>query len=191
MEEFEIKFLEVNVPELEEKLKAIGAEKVGEYNYRRMVFDYPDFRLDKNHGWIRVRTDGSETTLTYKERVGVKSHDAGIPDEGMKEVEVLVNSYENVCAILKSIGLVIKQEAMNRRIRYKKDDVEFDIDFWAQLPPYVEIESVSMQKVKNAARELGFKPEDGLVCSVKQVYKKYGINLDDYSFISPEKMVKK
>jgi hypothetical protein len=72
-----------------------------------------------------------------------------------------------------------------------KGDAVFDIDFWAQIPPYVEIESISMEKAKDAARELGFDPEKCLVCSVKQVYKKYGINLHDYVMISPEKMVKR
>jgi len=66
MEEFEIKFLEINVPELEKKLIQIGAKKIGEYDYVRAVFDYPVFRLDTNNGWIRLRTDGKETTLTYK-----------------------------------------------------------------------------------------------------------------------------
>jgi adenylate cyclase class IV len=66
MEEFEIKFLEVDVPELEKKLLAIGAKKTGEYYYSTALFDYPDFRMDKDHAWLKLRTDGKETTLSYK-----------------------------------------------------------------------------------------------------------------------------
>ncbi|HTE48729.1 MAG TPA: hypothetical protein VK675_02390 [Candidatus Paceibacterota bacterium] len=47
MEEFEIKFLEVDVLKLEKKLLEIGANKVGEYAYSRALFDYPDLRMKK------------------------------------------------------------------------------------------------------------------------------------------------
>ncbi len=190
MEEFEIKFLEVDVPALEKKLLEIGAMKVGEYDYSRRTYDYPDFRLDDKHKWLRVRTDGKETTLTYKERLGVKSNDTSIPDDGMKEVEVVVDDFEKTCEIMKSIGFVLKHEAKNNRIRYTKGEAVFDIDFWPQIPAYIEIESTSLEKAKEAARELGFDGDKGIICSVNQVYKKYGINLKEYRSITFEGMVK-
>jgi adenylate cyclase, class 2 len=191
MEEFEIKFLEVDVPQLEKELLAIGAKKVGEYEYSRVTFDYPDFRLDNMHAWVRLRTDRKISTLTYKKRLGVKSNDGSISDEGMKEIEVVVDSYEKTSDILKSMGFIIKHQAKNKRIRYEKGDAVFDIDFWPQIPPYVEIESTSLEKAKDAARELGFNSEDGLVCSVNQVYKKYGYDISEYSSITSERMIKK
>lgn len=191
MEEFEIKFLEIDVPEIEKKLVALGAKKVGEYNYSRVLFDYPDMRMNENHGWVRVRTDGKETTFTYKQRLGVKSDDGSIPDEGMKEIEVFVSDYQKTCEILKSIGLIVKVEEKNKRIRYEKGDTVFDIDFWPQIPPYLEIESVSLALAQNAAKELGLDLKDGMMCSAKQIYKKYGINKEEYSLISFEGMIKK
>ncbi len=191
MEEYEIKFLEVDVPELEKKLIKIGAKKVGEYDYSRAIFDYSDLNLDKRHAWVRVRTDGKESTLTYKERIGIKSNDGSIADDGMKEIEVEVENYEKTCQILLSIGLVVKIEAKNNRIRYAKGEVVFDIDFYPKIPPYIEIESSSLEKAQEAAEELGFDSQKGLICSAKQVYKKYGINLDDYSSITFEGMIKK
>lgn len=191
MEEFEIKFLEVDVPALEKKLLEIGATKVGEYNFSRTVFDYPDLRLDQKHSWLRVRTDGKETTLTYKERLGIKSNDTSIPDDGMKEIEVIVSDYENMCEILKATGLIVKHEVKNKRIKYIKGDVIYDIDSWPQIPPYIEIESSSLQKAKDGATELGFDGEKGLICSSNQIYKKYGFNVKEYSSITFEGMVKK
>ena len=120
MEEFEIKFLEVNVPELEKKLLSIGAEKVGEYDQHMFLFDYPDFRLDKDHSWVKLRTNGKETTLSYKQRIGVKSTDGSIPDQGMKEIEVVVDNFEKVYEIFLAMSFVIKREVRNRRLRYKK-----------------------------------------------------------------------
>lgn len=190
MEEYEIKFLEIDVPTLEKKLLEIGAEKIGTYNYVRRTFDYPDFRLDDKHKWLRVRTDGKETTLTYKERLGIRSNDTSIPDEGMKEIEVIVSDFEKTCEIIKCAGLILKHEAKNKRIRYVKGEAVFDIDFWPNIPPYVEIESTSLEKAKQAAGEIGFDGEKGIICSVNQVYKKYGINVKDYVSISFEGMFK-
>src|SRR3989344_538225 len=116
MEEFEIKFLEVNVPELEKKLLQIGAKKVGDYEYVIVLFDYPDYRLDKDHSWLKLRTEGEETTLSFKQRIGVKSKDGSIPDEGMKEIEIVVDDYEKTYELIKSLGFIIKREMGKRRV---------------------------------------------------------------------------
>lgn len=191
MEEFEIKFLDVNVPELEKKLLAIGAKKVGEYDYSRMLLDYPDGRLQAADGWIRLRTDGKESTLTYKQILGKKSADGTLIDEGMKEIEVVVSDFNKTFKLIKSIGMVVKREEKNRRIRYQKNDVVFDIDFWPFIPPYIEIESSSYEKARAAAQEIGFDGKKGLIGTAGTVYAKYGFDKDDYSSITFAGMIKK
>ncbi len=191
MEEFEIKFLEVDVPELEKKLLSISAVKVGEYNYSRVILCYPDSAMDKRHGWVRLRTDGKETTLTYKESIKEKSADGNIKNIGMKEIEVLVENYEKTFNLMQAIGLKVKINEKNKRIRYQKGDVVFDIDFWPEIPTYLEIESDSYEKVKSAAKDLGFDPEIGIIGTAGSVYKKYGIDIDDYSSITFEGIIKK
>lgn len=191
MQEFEIKFLEVDVPELEKKLLEIGAKKTSEYDYSRIIFDYPESDMYKRGGWIRLRTDGKEATLTYKESIKEKLDDGNMKNVGMKEIEIVVDDYERTNELLKAIGLVKKVEEKNKRIRYAKGDVTFDIDFWPFIAPYLEIESSSFEKVKNAANELGFDPEVGIIGSAGSIYKKYGYNTDDYSSITFEGMIKK
>ena len=66
MEEVEIKFLNIDIPTMEEKLLSVGAEKVGEYFYRRRHFDYADESLDKKGEWIRVRDEGDKITMAHK-----------------------------------------------------------------------------------------------------------------------------
>ncbi|MBI5139439.1 CYTH domain-containing protein [Candidatus Nomurabacteria bacterium] len=191
MEEFEIKFLEVNVPELEKKLTSIGAKKVGEYEYSIVLFDYPDWRLDKDHSWLKLRTDGKETTLSFKKRIGVKSNDGSLPDDGMQEMEIIVDDYHKSYELFKSLGFVIKREQEKRRIRYEKGKAVFDIDFWPQIPPYVEVEANSLENAKEAAKEAGFDPEKGLICSASQIYVRYGFNPNDYVSMTPKGFIKK
>ena len=190
MEEFEMKFLEVDVPELEKKLLDIGATKVGEFDYSRMIFHYPDSNMHKRGGWIRLRTDGKESTLTYKESIKEKLDDGSMKNIGMKEIEVKVDDYEKTYELIKAIGLVKQVEEKNKRIRYIKGDVVFDIDLWPFIPTYLEIESSSHEKAKEFAKKLGFEPQEGIIGSAGSIYKKYGINIDDYSSITFEGMVK-
>lgn len=191
MEEFEIKFLEVDVPALEQKLLEIGAEKVGEFDYTRTIFYMTEDHVGGRDGWIRVRTDGTETTLTFKKSIKEKAGDGTMRNVGMNEIEVTVDDYEKTCALIKAMGLKINKTEKNKRIRYTKGDVAFDIDFWPQLPTYLEIESTSYEKVKSAARELGFDPEQGMIGTAGSVYKKYGFDIDAYSSITFEGMIKK
>ena len=192
MEEFEIKFLEVDVPKLEKKLLEIGAVKVGEYNYSRMLLDYPDFRLNKNSSWVRLRTDGNETTLAYKERIKDPDDKDGIKDFGMKEIEVVVDEYNKTYEFLKSIGFIINREEKNKRVRYQKGKAIFDIDFWPGIPPYLEVEADSLKEAQKAADQLGFDGKSGLICpGGGGIYKHYGYNTRDYSSITFEGFVKK
>ena len=191
MQEYEIQFLDINVPEIEAKLKAIGARQVGEQNFTTAFFDYPDLRLDKNHSWIRLRTDGKETTLAYKERLGVKSNDTSIPDEGMKEIEVVVGDYKKMHELFCSMGFIIKREMEKRRIKYTKGVTTFDIDFWPRLYPILEVESDSLENAKASGAELGLNRDECVICSPSSIYVKNGINPNDYRVMTFKEFIKK
>lgn len=191
MEEIEVKFLNIDPKLIEKKLKKIDAEKVFKKVYRRKVFDYPDLRLDKKGAWIRVRDEGDKVTLALKQRVGVKTHDGKTSDKTMEEVEVEVADFDKIAEILSKIGLREKHYAENRRIRYQLDNIEFDIDFYPKIEPYLEIEAPSWQEIDKAIKLLGLNPKDKKIFSTYQVYRLKGINLNDYKEITFKRMVKK
>lgn len=190
-EEIEVVFLDVNKKEIEEKLKSIGAEKVGDIFYRHVSFDYPDYRLDKAHSWIRLRDEGDKIILAFKKRLGVTSGDGSTNDEGMEEVEVAVDDYEETKLFLHKVGFIEKHEAEKKRSRWKKGEAVFDIDTWPEIPTFIEIEADSWEGVDEATKLLGFDPEDRKICSVNQVYRMYGRNVNDYQVISFDGMIKK
>ncbi len=88
MEEIEVKFLDINKQEIENKLVNLGAEKVLDILYRRRVFDYSDLRLSEDNSWLRLRDEGDKVTLTYKKRFGTGEK---FKDEGMYEKEIVVS----------------------------------------------------------------------------------------------------
>lgn len=190
-EEKEVKFLNVDPDKLQAKLAAIGAAKVGEYFYRRRVFDYPDWRLDNDYSWLRLRDEGERVTLSYKKRLGADAHDGTTNDTGMKEIEIEVSNFDETALLLFSLGFIEKHYVENKRIRWIKDGVEFDIDTYPELEPYLEVEAESWEKIDSAIGWLELNPADKKIFSTAQVYALKGINTSDYVRLTFEEMVKR
>ncbi|KKU05848.1 MAG: Adenylate cyclase, class 2 (Thermophilic) [Parcubacteria group bacterium GW2011_GWA2_45_30] len=191
MEEIEVKFLNIDPEAIQKKFADIGAKKSGEYFYRRRVFDYPDWRLDKQGAWLRLRDEGDRITLSFKQRLGIKSHDGSESDDGMEEVEIIVDDFDKTALLLVRIGFVEKHYAENKRIRWVKDEVEFDIDTFPELEPYLEIEARSWEKIDEAILWLDLNPADKKIFSANQIYALKGINVADYARITFDGMLKK
>ena len=162
MEEIEVKFLNVDVPALEAKLAALGAQKAGEYFYRRRVFDYPDYRLNSAGAWLRLRDEGDKVTLGFKQRLGMTSQDGSSNDAGMREVEIVVSDFDKAAELILALGFIEKFYQENRRTRWIKDGVEFDIDTWPELEPYLEIEASSWEKIDEAVTMLDLSPRQSV-----------------------------
>ena len=190
-EEIEVVYTDIDVKDIEQRLKKIGAKKIEDILYRIAVFDYPDLRLEKKYSWVRLRSRGNKTTLTYKQRMGIGKGGADNEDLGMKEIETMVGDFEQAKEFLLSIGLIIKLEQDKKRIRWQKDDVVFDIDFWPMLNPYLEIESDNMEKIDQAIDELGLDINKKRIINNWEIYKEAGINLGDYQVMTFDRQIKK
>ncbi|HBH16761.1 MAG TPA: adenylyl cyclase, partial [Candidatus Veblenbacteria bacterium] len=75
---------------------------------RRKPFDFPDNRLEKVGGWVRVRDEGDKITLAYKQLNDRSLH-------GTKEVSVEVSDFNNTCQILEAVGLEAKSYQETKR----------------------------------------------------------------------------
>ena len=190
MEEIEVKFLNIDPDLIENRLKEIGAKKIFERFYKRKAFDYPDLKLDKAGAWIRLRDEGDKITLAFKQRIGMAA-DAKSNDKGMEEIEVEVDDFEKTANLLLKAGFIEKHYAENKRIRYQLDDIEFDIDFFPQIEPYLEIEAPSWERINEAISLLKLNPEDKRIFSTYQIYELKGMNFNDYKEITFKKMIKK
>lgn len=186
-QEIECKFLDIDIPLIEQKLIGLGFKKKYKKLFKRYVFDYPDRRLNSDNAWLRVRDEGGQTTMTFKQRTGVGELGA---DGGMREIEVTVDDFRRAGEILEAIGMEIKFYEENWRTLYERDGVEVSIDEWPLIPAYLEIEASSWGIVDSTATKLGFDPGKKMVCSTMQVYKQYGIREDDYSTLTFEKQEK-
>lgn len=187
MEEIEAKFLNIDADAIEKKLLALGATKKYDRVFRDRVFDFPGWPLDADKAWLRLRDKGDKITLSFKQRFGTS--EAG--DAGMDEVEIVVDDFENTSNILSKIGMVVKFDQEKRRVHYKLDGVEVDIDTYPLIPTLLEIEGKNWDEVKNTAKKLGLEWSDRKQFSGMQVYDEYGISLKDYLVMTFEKQDKR
>jgi adenylate cyclase class IV len=75
------------------------------------------------------------------------------------------------------MGFAVKHYAEKKRIRWAKQDVEFDIDIYPELEPYIEIETTSWEKIESEAKLIGLNYEDKKIFSANQVYAMKGIDV--------------
>ncbi len=166
--EYEVRCLEINKEEIIRKLEKLGATKKGEFEQKRYVYD---LKPKEDGKWIRLRTNGKKTTLTFKD---IKSKTI----DGTKELEIEVSNFEDTNELLEKIGFKHKGYQENRRIQYVLDDVELDIDSWPLIPTYLEIEGKSAEAVEKMIDKLKIDREKVTTLDVTSVYSKYGIDIE-------------
>ena len=167
--EIEARLLDCNVKEIIDKLQTLNAEFIGDWLQLRYCYD---FNPVKDNSWIRLRTNGVETTLTIKEINSTKI-------DGTKECEIKVSSFEATNEILNKLGYFARSKQENRRIRYMLDGVEIDIDFWPMIPAYVEFEADSELAIQNICKKLNIEYTRLTTLDVNSIYLHYGINLEN------------
>lgn len=168
--EYEIKILDVDHDKMIKKLESLGAILVGEFEQRRYTYD---FKPIEAHRWIRLRTNGKKTTLTIKD---IKAESI----DGTEELEIEVSDFEDTHRILGELGYKEKAYQENKRIQYKLDGVEIDLDLWPMVPEYMEIEGNNEEEVLSTLRKIGIDEDRICTLSVKSVYEKYGLDIDAY-----------
>ena len=174
--EIEARLLDVDVKSFIEKLDANNATKVGDWLQIRNCYD---FNPVQENSWIRLRTNGEETTWTIKE---IKSKNI----DGTKESEIVVSDFNTTDEMLNKMGYYARSKQENRRIRYMLDNVEIDIDFWPYIPTYVEFEAATEQDILNVCKKLKINPNKLTSLDVASIYKHYGYNLSDLNEITLE-----
>lgn len=166
--EIEARILEIDSQKIIEKLNKLNATFVGDWLQVRNCYD---FNPPQKNSWIRLRTNGQETTLTIKE---IES----LSIDGTKELEIVVSSFEETDKILNKLGYKARSSQENRRIRYMLDGVEIDIDSWPKIPTYLEIEANSSEEIDYVLEKLEIDKTNITTLDVVSIYKHYGIDFD-------------
>lgn len=190
MREYEAVYPDIDLKAIRKKLKSIGAKQDFKRSYRWLNFEYPDWRLDSNHSWIRLRDEGDKITLSFKKRIGPGQGQHG-NDLGMEENEIIVDSFDKAKDFFLSIGFVIKYDMEKTREHWTLADIIFDIDTYPLIPTLLEVESSSWPKVDTGIKLLGLDPSKKKIMTAYQIFGDYGHNPKDYQVIHFDKQIKR
>jgi len=149
---------------IRQKLKDMGAKL--EHPLRMMVrnnFDYPDLRLEKIGGWIRVRDEGDKVTMSYKQLNDRSLH-------GTKEVNLVVDDFNTARDFLEAIGLKLFNYQETKRESWSLGKVQVELDEWPWIKPFVELEADNEEELKAAAEKLSLDFETAVHGSVEVAY---------------------
>ena len=169
--EFETKVVDFNAEEIILKLKDMGAKETPEILLRRYVFDIESEDIE----WIRLRAIGEKTFLAYKKKIR-----GNVALGKTEEIEVEVSDFDKTAEILSKVTFkrVFYQE--NKRHQFDLDGVEYSIDLWPFIPPYIEIEAKSEERVHQALSELGLTGKDIGDRDVTEIYADHGLDIHTY-----------
>lgn len=153
--ELEIKVLNIDIEEMQKKLKQKGAEFIGVEIQTNHTFS-PKNSNEFSNGYLRIRektlNDKKEATeLTFKESVDNKDN-----IRVNNEYTTTIDSISNMIKILEEIGLVERYVGDKKRISYIYKGQRFDIDIWSKnvYPyPYMEIEFTNVNLIEEILDE--------------------------------------
>lgn len=164
MKELEVKILNININEMEEKLKKLGAKLIGKELQVNTLIDTEDNFIENNlNSYMRIRetkslfTGETKLTLTMKKNINRDGIRENI------EISTGISNKETMLDILKSLGYIIKEEGTKERISYEFNGIRFDIDKWDERTypyPYMEIEVKDVSELQDIIDKLDIPKEN-------------------------------
>ena len=144
--EYELRILDINIADIERKLLLLGAKKNDDYFFKRYVFETIP---PKKGRWIRLRTDGDDTTLTVKQ---ISSNKV----DGTYEKEIKISNFDVCLDMLKMMGFKPKSYQESKRSEYLYKGVQISIDVWPNIPPFLGLEAVNENTIRACVEKLGY-----------------------------------
>lgn len=135
MIEVEVKARLENVSRFKELLGEIGAKLSKIEEHLDVYYNNPDLRdFRASDEALRLRRVNDLVTLTYK---GKKIDSIS---KSRREIECAISSFEEMDAILKSLGFLPTGEVMKRRHIYLIEELKICVDKVKNLGSFVEVE---------------------------------------------------
>jgi predicted adenylyl cyclase CyaB len=173
MTEIEVKILEIDQAQIEQKLIDLGAKKTFDGVMRAVFFDDDDRSIASKGDLLRLRQEGENAVLAYKKSIA--QGDTKI----MEELETVVSDPKNLEAILAYLGISATRVNEKHRTEYTLGDTHVVIDEYhgklAAIPVFLEVEAPDEEKLFKMVRMLGYQPEDCKNWNTRDLIVHYGI----------------
>ena len=147
--EIELKFLDVDVEEMKEKILKIGAKLVFDTEMESIVFLGDEFSTrDSSKKYLRLRKINDTTLLTFKS----PRTDSNMTSRDEHETEV--KDFDATLEILKRLGFNDGVVSKKHRMHYELGNIHFELDTVEGIPTYLEIETTTEEDMKDICKKM-------------------------------------
>lgn len=174
MKEIETRIIKIDVEQIRNRLKDLGAKKIKEENQINHIYDFPNKELLNNKGYARIRyiNDVIENKehyyMTVKKLISQEKYKV------MEENETEILNYKEGENIFKALGLQLIESIKKYResYEYKEVLIEIDINDKNFCPfPYIELESNNENNLKELVELLGYSMADTTSKTIYEILK--------------------
>jgi adenylate cyclase class 2 len=149
MTEIELKFLDIDVEEIINKLEKLGAELKYDTHIESYSFSSSDFHIsDSNMKYLRVRRVNGDVEVTYKD--SAKKSDMTVREE----INIEVNDFEQTVELIEKLGFKKDKIFTKHRVHYELGNIHFELDTLDGIPTYLEIETQTEEEIVDVCKKL-------------------------------------
>lgn len=170
--EIEVKVLNINPKEIEEKLNNLGGKKISHEFQKNYTFAPKEGEFE--HGYLRIRETEIDGEKQYIE-LTFKRVESDNDFRVNNEYTVNIDSVSMMTKILEEIGINLEYEGEKERISYSYKGQRFDIDIWDKNTypkPYMEIEFTNGDKMDEILEDLNIDKKDVSTDSITELRSK-------------------
>jgi len=156
MDEVELKFLNINVDQIKQKLIILGAKLIFDTQIESHSFYGNGFHIfDSKMKYLRVRKVNDEVTITYKSPTKESEM------SNRKEIEIKVDDFDKAISLIEKIGLNKDKIFEKNRSHYELKNIHFELDTLKDIPTFLEIETQTEQEMKEICLKLNLNISEG------------------------------
>jgi len=164
VKEIELKFLDINVSGIKEKLEKIGAKVIFDnfmegYTFLKEWFS----EKDSSQKYLRVRKVNWKIEVTFKWPAWESKMTS------REEIEFIADDYENAILLLEKLWFKKWRFFKKHRIHYEKWDIHFELDTLANIPTYLEIEVKKEEDMIEICKKLDLDIKDGKKWTIVEI----------------------
>lgn len=177
--ELEVKVLNIDKEEIEDKLKKLGAELIKREYQVNTIFDTDERKIkQQQNGYLRIResrdliNEEKRYIFTLKKNISKNSLRENI------EIETEVQDNKALESILSHLDVKVIHRGTKERTSYKYENIIFEIDTWDKdtYPnPYLEIEVEKEEELNKAIDLLDLNREDVTSKSIDDLRKEVNL----------------
>lgn len=170
--EHEIKVLDVDIEKLKLKLEEIGAVKVYEDVRTIIALDTADRTfLNKKDKLIRITDEGSIKVTMHVNQSNPKIK---------KGIKFKTSRMKETLDFFKEMGITPISKVKAPRVSYELGKIDFDIDSFPKIPPFLEIDIEYLEEegytIEQLLKKLGLKDNKVVIMGTEDIHKLYGID---------------